>query len=164
MKNTVFNADEILAIAEQIERNGAKFYRRAAEGQEKADFRDLLVMLADMEDDHELVFAAMRKDFDQEQPWDPDLQVAGYLNAVADGLVFDVRPDPSEKLTGREAPEEIIEMAIGQEKDSVVFYLGMKEAVPENLGKEMIDKIIREEMGHITILTKALAALRDEKK
>ena len=27
----VFNADEILEMAEQIERNGAKFYRRASE-------------------------------------------------------------------------------------------------------------------------------------
>ncbi len=27
-----FNADEIFEIAEQIERNGAAFYRRAAEG------------------------------------------------------------------------------------------------------------------------------------
>ena len=26
-----FNADDILAMAEQIERNGAAFYRRAAE-------------------------------------------------------------------------------------------------------------------------------------
>jgi len=159
MKNTVFNADEILAIAEQIERNGARFYRKAAEGRVEADFRDLLVMLAEMEDDHELVFAAMRKDSGQEQPWDPDLEAAGYLNAVADGFIFDVRLDPSEKLTGTETPEEILKTAIGLEKDSVLFYLGIKEAVPENLGKEMIEKIIREEMGHVTALTKGLAAL-----
>ena len=38
----------------------------------------------------------------------------------------------------------IFRAAIGLEKDSIIFYLGMKELVPENLGKNRIDKIIKE--------------------
>ena len=51
---------------------------------------------------------------------------------------------------------EILKSAIEAEKDSIVFYLGMKEAVPENLGKGRIETIIKEEMGHIRLLSKEL--------
>ena len=45
------------------------------------------------------------------------------------------------------------------ENDSIVFYLGMKDLVPEKAGKAKLDAIIREEMGHIRLLSKELAAL-----
>ena len=54
-----FNADEIFEMAEQIERNGAKFYRKAAESIDSKS-RDLLLGLAAMEDEHQKTFAAMR--------------------------------------------------------------------------------------------------------
>jgi hypothetical protein len=38
----------------------------------------------------------------------------------------------------------------------------MKELVPERLGKDKIDAIIKEEMNHITALSTQLAALRHE--
>jgi rubrerythrin len=43
--STPFNADEILEMAEQIERNGARFYRRAAEGAVDPRNRQLLSSL-----------------------------------------------------------------------------------------------------------------------
>jgi rubrerythrin len=54
----------------------------------------------------------------------------------------------------------ILKSAITAEKDSIVFYLGMKEAVAESLGKGRIDHIIKEEMGHIKLLSGKLAAYR----
>ena len=53
---------------------------------------------------------------------------------------------------------EILKSAIEAEKDSIVFYLGMKEAVPESLGQDRINRIIKEEMGHIRMLSKELIA------
>ena len=50
------------------------------------------------------------------------------------------------------------QLQILAEKDSIVFYLGMKEIVPENLGKTKIDQIIKEEMAHIKLLSKELVA------
>ncbi|HUW57162.1 MAG TPA: ferritin family protein [Planctomycetota bacterium] len=159
--SAVFNADEIFAMAEQIERNGAKFYRKAAGGAAGESGKDMLLGLAAMEDDHEKTFAAMRKELtDQEQAsavFDPDDQAALYLQAVADGHVFDTKVDPSAKLTGRETLAEILTTAIGLEKDSIVFYIGMKDAVGRALGKEKIDGIIREEMSHVSLLSGELA-------
>ncbi|MBT7259953.1 MAG: rubrerythrin, partial [Desulfobacula sp.] len=49
--------------------------------------------------------------------------------------------------------------AIQAEKDSIIFYLGMKEIVPEKSGKAKIDDIIKEEMSHIRIIAQKLAAI-----
>lgn len=162
-----FNADEIFEMAEQIERNGAKFYRQVAEHAATTGGRQLLLYLAGMEDKHERIFAAMRADMLKQggmatvdPVFDPEGQAALYLRAMADGHVFDMRVDPSERLTGEETMEDVLQTAIGLEKDSIVFYLGMKEMVPKKLGKDKIDDIIKEEMSHITMLSKELAALK----
>ena len=159
----VFNADEIFEIAEEIERNGAKFYRKATEASISVRSRKLLLNLAHMEDEHERTFAAMRADLPAQETaatvFDPDDQVALYLQAIADGKVFDVKADPSKRLTGRETMEQILSIAIGLEKDSIVFYTGIREKVPDNLGKDKIESIIREEMSHVTILSKELSDL-----
>jgi len=52
--------------------------------------------------------------------------------------------------------KEILKSAIEAEKDSIVFYLGMQEAVPENLGRARLNHIIKEEMGHIKLLSRKL--------
>ncbi len=57
-----FNADEIFEMAEQIERNGAKFYRRMAENVSDISIPQLFLDLAAMEDEHEKTFASIRAD------------------------------------------------------------------------------------------------------
>jgi rubrerythrin len=155
-----FNADEILEMVIRIEQNGAKFYRRAAEGFTNETVRKTLLDLAVMEDGHEKTFAEMKEKLSDKEHaptvFDPEGQAAGYLQAMADGHVFDVTTDPSETLTGNESWREIIKKAIALEKDSIVFYTGIRELVPESLGKDKIEEIIREEMGHVTLLTTAL--------
>ena len=159
-----FNADEIFEMAEQIERNGARFYRRAAEGAVDLRNRRLLLDLAAREDEHEKTFSSMRANLaDGEREatvFDPEGQAALYLRAMADGHVFDVKADPTEFFTGKETMEEILLTAMGMEKDSIAFYLGMKELVPQRLGKDRIDGIIKEEMDHIAILSKELTSLK----
>jgi rubrerythrin len=157
-----FNADEIFEMAEQIERNGAKFYRKAAEPA-GGESRDLLLRLAAMEEDHERTFAAMRAELapaeTQSTTFDPDNEAALYLRAMADGKVFTA--DPSEALSGQEPMEDILQTAIGLEKDSIVFYESMKDAVPAAAGGGRLDGIIRQEIGHIVELTKQLEALKE---
>lgn len=159
----IFNIDEIFEIAEQIERNGAKFYRKAARSFDE-DAKDMLIGLAEMEDRHEKVFSKMRQDFAVEKglakSFDPDGEAALYLRAIADGYVFKFDEDPSEKLKGSESMEDILKIAIGLENDSIAFYTGIREAVPEKLGKGKIGQIITEEMGHVTMLKEKLVSLK----
>ncbi|MBM4331091.1 MAG: rubrerythrin [Deltaproteobacteria bacterium] len=161
-----FNADEIFQMAEQIERNGSAFYRRAASLTARSITAQLFLKLAAMEDEHEKTFAHMRAELSEQESKakvsDPDDQSATYLRAWADGHVFDVRTNPAERLTGKEKAEEVLKMAIGLEKDSIVFYLGMKEAVPQRSGREKIEGIIKEEMRHMATLSNELETLRHQ--
>lgn len=158
-----FNADEIFEMAEEIERKGTRFYRRAAEGAADARTRKRLLELASMEEDHEKIFASMRKESSGPEwaaaVYDPQGEVALYLRAMTGGKVFAVKSDPTNRITGKETMEEVLRIAIALEKDSIVFYLGIKNMVPEKLGKDKIEDIIKEEMSHITTLTEELEAL-----
>ena len=157
------NGDEILEMAVQIERNGARFYRKAAELVEEATVRKLFQDLAAWEDGHERAFATIRTDLAQQEReprvFDPEHETSMYLRAMADGHVFDARVDPADRLTGKESAEDILRMAIGQEKDSIVFYTGLKEMISQTAGRERIEEIIKEEMGHIGFLNREIAAL-----
>ena len=155
------NADEVFQMAEEIERNGARFYRKAADAAEPAA-RDMLLGLGMMEDDHERTFAAMRAALPAEartpMVFDPEDQTALYLRALADGYVFDTRTDPSARLTGQESLADVLRTAIHLEKESIVFYEGMKLMVPVDAGQASVERIIREELGHITVLSGVLAS------
>lgn len=160
---TPFNADEVFEMAEQIERNGAKFYRAAAK--KFPSLRKTLLDLAVMEDDHEKTFAAMRAELSAGDSaidgpvFDPDGQAQMYLRVMADGRVFDVKADPAEQLAGKDTAGEVLKMAIGLEKDSIAFYVGLKEAVSRKAGKDKVEAIIKEEFGHIATLNEKLTAL-----
>jgi rubrerythrin len=158
----IFNADEVLKIAEQIERNGIAFYERAAE-RFQGDQKRTLLRLADMERTHEQAFASMRRELSDAkrglQAFDPEGEAGRYLAAFADGQVFAPKADSAALLGSEDSERDILEMAIGLEKDSVVFYVAIKDAVPEILGEAQIDKIIQEEMAHILLLSRTLASL-----
>ena len=153
-----FNADEVFEIAEQIERNGAKFYRNVAEKIADTNKRQLLTDLAEMEDEHEQTFKSLRSELSLDEKiqttFDPEGQSESYLRALADTRVF------YEKEVDTTSLEEILKSAITAEKDSIVFYLGMKDVVPAHLGGQKLDDIIKEEMGHISLLSKELMELK----
>jgi rubrerythrin len=149
-----FNAKEVLEMAEQIERNGTDFYRKAAEDVEGEEIKTFLLQLADMEVTHERIFQEMRTQLtDKEKEdvvFDPNEETAQYLQALADARVF------YKKEIDTSSVVDVLKEAIVAEKDSIVFYLGLKEMVPTQNGKARIDEIIREEMKHIQIITNQL--------
>ena len=151
-----FNADEILEMAEEIERNGAKFYRKAAALATDEPVKERFSNMADMEDGHLDTFKRIREQLsDQEkQPttFDPNNQAALYLQAMADAHGCEGKVSPTQELTGQESLDEIIEIALSAEKESVVFYTGLKKLVPAHAGRDIVDEVISEELSHITTL------------
>jgi rubrerythrin len=163
-----FNADAILEMAEQIERNGAKFYHTAARRVLSPALKAMLTRLARMEEEHEKIFTALREALAKPERSpafsELDADVQKYLTALCNTRVFekDKKQDlkVSESHTEADILEEIYRSAIRAEKDSIVFYAGIRELVPETFGKSKVDAIIREEMQHITMLSVELAELK----
>jgi rubrerythrin len=153
-----FNADEIFKIAEEIEQNGAAFYREASEKVSDERYKKMLSGLSSMETDHFKTFSSMRSSLSgkEKEPtvFDPMDESVMYLKALADTQVF------YKKQMDTSSIKSILMNAITMEKDSIVFYLGIKGLVPERLGKDKIETIINEEKKHIQLLAKELTDLK----
>lgn len=161
----LLNADEIFEMAEQFERNGSAFYRSAAERAAGGSHTQFLMRLATMEDVHEMTFRALRKSLMGDAMFqtlqDPEQEAVKYLRAWVDRHVFRADRDPAKFIDGHTTLEDIIEKAISLEKESIAFYVGIKELVPVDKGRGKVDKIIQEEMAHITTLIEELMKLEN---
>jgi len=156
---TFFNADEVLAMAERIERNGQGFYLQAASMAQGTEAGKLLADLAVWEKGHEALFKTMRKDLSEREKestaFDPYDEIALYLQAMADRNVFATDDiDPARLLEGSESDRDILEIALEFERSSILFFMGLGRLVSSTLGREKVWKVIDEETSHIAWLEK----------
>jgi len=158
-----FNLDEIFEMAEQIERNAAKFYRDAAKRASDGSVQKMFIDLAAMEDGHLKIFQDMRKQLGPEEKeqstFDPDSEAVLFLQAMADSHGTEGKKERSVKFTGSESMQEILKIAVAAEKDSVVFYTAIKELVDVGAGTDKVEAIISEELGHLAVLKQQLVKL-----
>ncbi len=158
-----FNADEVFEMAEEIERNGAKFYREAAGKTAEKDLKDMFLQMAKMEDGHLKTFQQMRQELAAQEKettaFDPYGEAALYLQTMADAKGTEGMKSPDMKLTGNESTQELLEIAIGAEKNSVLFYVGLKDLVSAQAGRDKVEIIIREEVKHVADLKRQLTAM-----
>jgi rubrerythrin len=163
---TSFSLDEILKMAEQLEKNGATFYRFAAKEISNPHISKLLRDLASWEEGHEKIFARMRATLKGKmqvrKASDPKDKSSLHLQMLFDGNLFDLKTDPIELIKDITTIDDVLQMAVKKEKDSVIFYLSLKNLLANRADRKIIDKIIEEEMDHITFLNKELTTLRHQ--
>jgi rubrerythrin len=157
----VINAEEVLEIAVQIERTGAAFYRKAAKFLDDPEAKKLVEDLALMEDGHEIEYENMRADPDvlSSLLGDPDGEAVLYLRAMASGRVFPKDADPLADMGADVTPQKIFRKAIILELTSIAFYQALKDALASDKDREKVEGIIRQERGHVTMLSEKLASL-----
>jgi rubrerythrin len=161
--SSAFTADEVFQMAERIEINGAEFYTKAADLHSKTADVAFLRGLAKMEYQHRDTFAAMRKALPKaatELPAEyPFLKATFYLNMLADAHGGEGALSSVDPLTATDTLGDLLRKAIRLEEQAIVFYLGIREMVPANRGREKIDEIIAEEKSHVVILADYLRGL-----
>jgi len=157
------NALEVFEIAEQIERNGAKFYRRAAAIFNNPDISKLFLRLAEWETQHEKIFAEMKKKIFGSNTVSMSFRPGEKLpdpKVIAGLAIFGIRAEPTEELNGKESQDDILRRAVEKEKDSIIFYNGLKDFLSDAVDRDPIDRIITEEMQHIRILHESIRTFR----
>lgn len=159
-----FTALEVFEIAEQIEQNGAKFYCQAAEATKDKSMSRFFGQLAEMEKNHEKIFAEMKKIIkdgaEDVTVFDPDNEIAYYLKAIAVSAGWEGKAMPRLFFSGKETPVQILKSAIEAEKASIDYYLGLKELVSQK-DEGKIESIIREEMSHVVRLQRQLEQIKN---
>jgi rubrerythrin len=154
----VYSVDEVLAVAEQIERDGQEFYELAAQRCVNLEGKQALEHLARWEGTHAPVFAEIRAKVRAAVPeartYDPDGVAELYLQAVSDQHVFKAVGGPEALLEGIEGPRQIFELALRFERDSIALFQGLAALVPE--GAEGLASLIDEEYEHVAHLQRLL--------
>lgn len=143
-----FKPSEIAKIGMKIEENGAAFYRALAGTTEEPEAKALFDFMAGEEEQHYKTFESLA---DKLQGYDItsfENDYEDYMRALANNSVFATGANPVELAKGVNTVAEAIDLALGFEKDSVLFYLQFKKMAPEE-EKFGVDAIIDEEQTHI---------------
>ena len=153
--------DRIFQIAVEIEEMGIEFYEKASDLVE-GDARKVFLALAKMEANHSRTFEKMRKALTETQEYlaefDPDDGVGLYLQFSVESTEF--RKLPDDIFSGEESSRDLVRFALEREKDSVVFFKTMKDAVMTEQERGEIEKIINEEIDHTLKLTRLLVEMK----
>lgn len=152
-------AADALELAMNIETNGEAFYKavaaKARDGQVQALFEDLAVQ----ETRHYAVF----KKLSQTLAGNPLMAAAAwdeyqeYLQATVQSSLFE---GPDRALAAAEEAadeEEAIRMAIGFEKETLLFFYNLGDLVSER-NRATVERIIAEEKAHVQRLARMLRA------
>ncbi|MHC4294933.1 MAG: hypothetical protein ACYSTL_05050 [Planctomycetota bacterium] len=159
--------NEVFDMAIRIERDADEFYRKVALISSDPKARKVLMDLAVMEGEHELIFQGMKEELTTSAP-KPDRVLSRFgatesIPVLVSVLSMGLQEDLVERFTGRESSDELLRKAIEFEKDTIVFLLAMKDMLAEAPDKAKIDAIVKEELGHIINLTGILAGTTAKK-
>ena len=149
----IFSGSEIVELGVQIEKNGRDFYNTLVEGSKNEKAKEKFKYLAGEEEKHIAVF---RKILDSVHKYEPPESYPGeyfaYMNALARDYVFTEKDKGREIAKNIKGDEQAIEVGIRFEKDSIIFYGGMKRIVP-GYDHKIVDKLIAEEQDHLRQLS-----------
>ncbi len=147
-----FSTEELIKLAVGIERQGIVFYDVMARSTRQPAARDLFIRLADAERDHMATFKNMLPEGTESSRSENNQQeYDDYLRALIDNAVFTDEIATSDLAARIESDVEALEMGITAEKDSILFYYDLRDAVPLNV-LPVVNKIIGEEKLHLSQL------------
>lgn len=145
----IFAGSEIVEIGIQIEKNGKDFYDILSEKSKNNKAKEIFQYLAGEEEKH---IKAFQKVLDSVAKYEPPEAYPGeyfaYMNALAGEYVFTQKNKGKQAAKNTKNDAEALTLGIGFEKDSIIFYEGMKTVVPE-YELNLIDKMIKEEQKHL---------------
>lgn len=149
---------EVLQIAEEMERNAAEFYRKAAGMYHDPSLSKLFSELAQWESRHMEVFAEMKNHF-AERTWEGGrfgLDRVNVPRLEMPPAVFSEQSDPAQELTGHETRADVFRLALQKERYTIGYYTTLTEFALGEENLKTIKSILQEEKRHVRILTQSL--------
>ena len=148
-----FSGRELVDIAVGIERRGVAFYDTLVDSTKDARAKDIYRNLADQEREHMETFGNMLGSVsDYSLPETYSEENDAYLKALVDSTIFPDDQVVQEMAQKVGSDAEAVQIAIGAEKESILFYLQMRDLV-RGADSEVVSKIIEEERSHLRHLT-----------
>lgn len=151
-----FSGSEIIEAAIQIEKNGYTFYRSLAESLDQKDVKDLFTHLAAEEEKHIKSFESLFETFKGYRPNNSDEEeYYAYIKSLSDRNVFTKKEGIDEIIKNIKGKEDALNMAMGFEKDSIIFFIEIRDLV-KKADRMAIDALIQQEREHLKQLIHAV--------
>ncbi len=147
----LLTVNEILEFAVYIEERGYEFYVGAMKKFSAPEATRLFQYLADEEFKHEKVFNKLMQQSGDFKKRDADPEHRAYLKEYCKAHALGDREAIAEKLARLSTLEDILDLAMDFEKDSIVFFSELRELIAQGHAGPL-EKIIREEMTHLRVI------------
>ena len=165
----VMNADEIFDVAINIERKGKEFYEKLAQQVDNPKSKEIFIYLAEQEKEHESFFRQLKekilgkKEFNTLYDYWEDQEKQEYLSYIAKSEIFPYMEKES-VVTSLDNIKKILAYAIIVEKETILFYREILDAIHEKAPQMMEEKasllaLINEERKHVIQLNEMIRQL-----
>ncbi len=162
----MINGQELLEIALQIEENGKVFYLKAIESIDNKEVKKMLQRLAAWEEGHihkiqelQALFTPAHGEFFFDLFSSPEEDTSLYIKTVANSHIFVKTEKSTELINNSSSTEEILDIAMTFEKDSVMYYSSLYEGVVDKESAVVLKEIIDEEKAHVIFIQKMIDGL-----
>ncbi len=151
--SVLMSEQEIFSMAMEIEKSGKAFYNTMVDSAPDDKTRELFTFLAKEEQRHFDFFKKLSEMSGnlivQPDDWD---EISDYIKATTDSRFFIGEDKAIRAAEGAEDVQEAINIAIGFEKDTLLFFYELLHITPEG-SKDAAQKIVDEEKRHILLLS-----------
>lgn len=145
----MFSGSEIVELGIQIEKNGRDFYNTLSKQSKDPKSKDIFKYLAGEEEKHIAAFQNILSNVEKyEQTESYPGEYSAYMNTLASEYVFTQKDKGIESAKNAKSDKEAVELGIGFEKDSIIFYTGIKIMVQE-YDRKVIESLITQEQDHL---------------
>jgi rubrerythrin len=144
----LLDVKEILEFAVYIETRGYEFYVGAMKKFGEARITELFQYLADEEFKHEEFFKKLLEQSGGIKGESRDPEYQAYMREFCKAHSLADREATAARLAKASGIGDVLDMAMGFEKDSIVFFSELKE-IYSKVDSAAVDKVIHEEMGHL---------------
>jgi rubrerythrin len=146
---TLLYVNEVINFAIEREQESYDLYKKLAEKVEKPRLKAIFQTLMGEEKKHKEFYSSFLSTLEEKQS--PGVSEGEEYDTYMRTLI-DSRRTVKEPPVNLENIQEILDFAIGREKDAVLFYVGLENYVPEE-DRQTVKNIIKEEGTHIVKLT-----------
>ncbi len=145
----IFSIREILQFAVEKEHESQELYQALAAQVSNPDAKSLFKKFVIQEKKHEKLYAAMLANVKEEQPIN-DLNE--YMSYMRELINASHKESGMPSIMPMEDLHELLDYAVLREKESVLFYVGLRDYISAPY-QEQVDAIMKEEVKHIMMLS-----------
>jgi len=148
----IFSASDIVSMGIQIEKNGKDFYNTLVNLTKSQKAKELYKFLSGEEQKHIIVFQNILNRLDNSLTESYPGEYLEYMKTLASEYVFTQAGKGESLAKSAKTDKEAIDLGIGFEKDSIIFYEGMKKSIPQ-ANHKVVDELIAQEASHLRRLS-----------